>query len=146
VDGTLSLSIATERQIEIAAPSERVWTVIADVERWHEWTASITSIRLLDGPLAVGARAEVRQPKLPPLVWRVTALEPGRFFDWEVRSPGALTVGSHHVEPRGAGSLATLKLVQAGPIGWLVGRMMLNLTREYVSMEAAGLKKRSEGH
>ena len=140
----MSLSITTERQIEIAAPSERVWTVIADVERWHEWTPSITSIRLLDGSMAVGARAEVRQPKLPPLVWRVTALEPGRFFDWEVRSPGAHTVGSHRVEPRGSGSLATLSLVQSGPIGWLVGRMMLDLTREYVSMEAAGLKKRSE--
>jgi hypothetical protein len=94
--------------------------------------------------MAVGARAEVRQPKLPPLVWRVTALEAGRFFDWEVRSPGAQTVGSHRVEPRGGGSLATLSLVQSGPIGWLVGRMMLDLTREYVSMEAAGLKKRSE--
>lgn len=140
----MSLSITTERQVEIAAPSERVWTVIADVERWHEWTPSITSIRLLDGPIVLGARAEVRQPKLPPLVWRVTALEPGRFFDWEVRSPGAHTVGSHRVEPRGSGSLATLSLIQAGPIGWLVGRMMLDLTREYVSMEAAGLKKRSE--
>ena len=140
----MSLSITTERQIEVSAPFERVWTVIADVERWHEWTPSITSIRLLDGPLALGARAEVRQPKLPRLVWRVTALEPGRFFDWEVRSPGARTVGSHRVEPRGAGSLATLSLTQAGPIGWLVGRMMLDLTREYVSMEAAGLKKRAE--
>jgi len=140
----VSLSITTERQIEVSAPFERVWTVIADVERWHEWTPSITSIRLLDGPLALGARAEVRQPKLPRLVWRVTALEPGRFFDWEVRSPGARTVGSHRVEPRGAGSLATLSLTQAGPIGWLVGRMMLDLTREYVSMEAAGLKKRAE--
>jgi hypothetical protein len=94
--------------------------------------------------VAVGARAEVRQPKLPKLIWRVTALEQGRFFDWEVRSPGAHTVGSHRVEPRGAGSLATLELVQAGPLGWLVGRMMLDLTREYVSMEAAGLKKRAE--
>ncbi|HEX5031778.1 MAG TPA: SRPBCC family protein [Candidatus Eisenbacteria bacterium] len=141
----MSLSITTERQVEIAAPAERVWTIIADVEHWHEWTASITSIRLLDGPLAIGARAEVRQPKLPRLVWHVTALEQGRFFDWEVRSPGALTVGSHRVEPQGSGSLATLKLVQAGPIGWLVARMMLSLTREYVSMEAAGLKKRAEG-
>ena len=140
----MSLSITTERQVEIAAPSERVWTVIADVERWHEWTPSITSIRLLDGPMVVGARAVVRQPKLPRLVWRVTALEPGRFFDWEVRSPGAHTVGSHRVEPRGTGSLATLSLTQAGLIGWLVGTMMLDLTREYVSMEAAGLKKRAE--
>jgi uncharacterized membrane protein len=141
----VSLSITTERQIEIAAPSERVWPVIADVERWHEWTASISSIQLLGGPMGPGARALVRQPKLPPVVWQVTSWEPGRSFEWEARSPGSRVVGFHRVEPRGSGSLATLGVVQSGPVGWLVGRMILGLTRSYVAMEAAGLKRRVEG-
>ena len=39
---------------------DRVWAVMSDIERWHEWTASITGIQKLEpGPLAVGLRARV---------------------------------------------------------------------------------------
>jgi uncharacterized protein YndB with AHSA1/START domain len=145
VDGPVSLSLITEQKVDIAAPSERVWTVMADVERWHEWTASISSIQLLDGPMGPSARALVRQPRLPAVIWQVTSWEPGRSFEWEARSPGSRVVGFHRVEPRGLGSLATLGVVQSGPLGWLVGRMIAGLTRSYVAMEAAGLKARVEG-
>ena len=92
---------------EVAAPPDRVWAVIRDVEKWHEWTASITSIELLDGrPLAVGSRARVRQPKLPVAVWQVTEMEEGRSFRWETRGPGFVATGIHAVAPSGGGSVA----------------------------------------
>jgi uncharacterized protein YndB with AHSA1/START domain len=37
-----------ERIIDIDAPPERVWTVMTEVERWPEWTASVTGVALLD--------------------------------------------------------------------------------------------------
>ena len=68
-----------EVSTSISAPAERVWATIIDVERWHEWTASITGAEKLEpGELKVGSKVRVKQPKLPPTVWTVTSLEPGR--------------------------------------------------------------------
>jgi uncharacterized membrane protein len=136
----------TEQTIDIDAPPERVWSVMSDVQRWHEWTASITSVELLDGAtaLAMGARARIRQPKLPTVVWRVTALESGRFFEWLTTSPGAHTLAGHAVRPHGAGSTVRLFIDQTGPVGSLIAFLYKGLTRRYIQMEIEGLKRRSE--
>src|SRR3712207_4077807 len=91
-------------RIDIAAAPGDVWTVMLDVERWREWTPTITSIeRLEGGPFRVGSRARVRQPKLPTAVWTVTVLEPGRYFEWRNVSPGLRSVAGHRAEPIAGG-------------------------------------------
>lgn len=132
--------------IDIAAPPDRVWSVIADVERWPEWTPSVRSITLLQpGPLVVGSRARILQPRLPPAVWQVTALEDGRSFTWMSASPGVRVVATHGVDAAGPGSRASLTLRFAGLLGPLVGWMARGMTERYLALEAEGLRRRSIG-
>jgi hypothetical protein len=135
------------RAIEIAAPPDRVWAVMKDAERWHEWTASVTSIRIVGGgPLRAGARAWVRQPKFPPALWYATEVDDaGRSFTWVSRAPGMLVTARHSVEERGSGSRGVLSLRYEGLLGPLFARLTRGITERYLDLEANGLKKRSEG-
>ncbi len=134
-----------ETSIEIEAPAGRVYAIMVDVERWHEWTASIKGISLLDGTFVVGSRAKVRQPKLPTATWTVTALEPGRGFTWEAGSPGFRSVGEHYVTELAPGRCtARLAIRSTGFLAKLFGGRVRRITARYVRMEAAGLKARAE--
>ena len=130
---------------DIDRPPERVWQVMSDPERWHEWTPSITSIRFFGGgPLAIGKRALGRQPKLPPAIWTVTALDAGRRFSWESVGPGLRVVGHHAVEPTATGSRVSLAIEIHGILGGIWGRLTRGITERYLAFEAEGLKRRSE--
>lgn len=136
-----SFSIA----IDIAAPPDRVWQVMSDVDRWHEWTKSVTSITRKDGgAFAVGTRAVIRQPKFPPALWKITAIDPGRSFEWTSVAPGVRVVARHGTQPVAAGTRATLSLQYYGLFGGLIARLTKGITERYLAMEANGLKARSE--
>ncbi|MGE5696493.1 MAG: SRPBCC family protein [Candidatus Sericytochromatia bacterium] len=136
----------TESSVEIAAPASVVWNVFSDVERWPEWTASVTALVGLEGPgLAVGKRFEIKQPRLPRLVWEVTEVLPGSSWTWIQRSPGGSTIARHDVvATTGDRTLVHQRLEQRGPIGGLIGRLMRGTTKRYLELEAQGLKARSE--
>jgi uncharacterized membrane protein len=136
----------TEDSIEIAAPPELVWQVFSDVERWPEWTASVTSLVGLDhAALAVGRRFAIKQPGMPQLVWQVTDLEPGSSWTWVQRSPGGLVTARHYVNAAPGGrTLVRQELDQSGVLGALTGRLMVKKTKRFLALEAQGLKARSE--
>ena len=135
-----------KRVVDIAAPAEQVWAAMADVERWPEWTASVTSVERLERePFGVGSRARIRQPRLPVAIWTVTALEAGRFFEWQSAVPGLLSVGRHRVDPAGDdASRVTLSLSWSGPLAPVIRLLFGNLSRRYVEMEGQGLKRHCE--
>jgi uncharacterized membrane protein len=140
----MKFSITTE----VDAPAEVVFAVLAEVERWPEWTSTVTRVERLGeagAPLAPGDRLRIVQPKVPPAEWTVTALEQGRGFRLVSRSPGATVEADHRAEPTGAGSSrVTLTVTFTGFLGRAIGWLMRGLNQRYLAEEAAGLKRRSE--
>ena len=131
--------------IGIDVPAGRVWQVMIDTDRWHEWTPSVNSIKRLDtGPLVVGSRLVIRQPKFPPARWSITAFDAGLSFTWMSSGPGIRVVAQHCVKPTGNGSQASLSLDFQGVFGSVFGRMTKSITERYLDFEARGLKARSE--
>jgi uncharacterized membrane protein len=131
--------------VTIDAPPETVFAVLCDVERWPEWTPTMTSVQRLDqGPFGVGSSAQVRQPKLLPAVWKVTELEAQRNFTWVARTPGLRMKAGHLVERQGAGSRVQLSFELSGLMARVVSRLYGGLIEQYVNTESQKLKQRSE--
>jgi len=132
--------------VAIVAPPSRVWDVLVHVEQWPEWTPTVAAVERLDtGPLAVGSRTRILQPRLRPAVWQVTELDQAKgVFVWIAHSPGITVTGGHYIHPTPLGSHATLTIEFSGLLAPLVRLKIGKLTRQYVQTEAESLKQRSE--
>jgi hypothetical protein len=132
--------------IGINASEDRVWSVLTDVERWREWTASMTSvIRVDSGPLVVGSKARIKQPRLGTLVWTVTELSPRRSFVWEAKRPGLTLVAGHHIDIAGPSSVnLTLSVELRGLVAGVFEPLGKRTVRRSIQLEAEGHKRRAE--
>lgn len=129
--------------IDIAASPARVWEVMFDVEQWPTWTSSVRSIKRLDpGPLIVGSRVRIQQPKFPPALWKITEIVPGSHFSWRSGPPGMWILATHTIIPTPTGCRVTLVLHYHGLLGNLLAGMTRTITRQYLELEANGLKAR----
>lgn len=135
-----------EHTIDIAAPVDAIWRVLADIEHWPDWTPTMTSIEALDPlPLRVGLRARVTQPGLRPAVLTVTAVEEGRRFLWGTKQPGLAFNGDHVITSSPGGSRVRLLAEFTGLLAPVVGAIYGKKVRAYVTTEAESLKARVEG-
>jgi uncharacterized membrane protein len=131
--------------VDIAAPAQRIFQTLCDVERWPEWTATMKSVQRLDhGPFKTGSRARVVQPKLRPSIWQVSSMDEDRNFNWASATPGLRMEAGHTVETAGEGCRVTLTFALFGLLSPLAGLMYGGLIAEYVNTEARGLKRRCE--
>ena len=126
----------------IEASREQVWNVLSAVEAWPTWTLTMKSVRLLDGsPGTVGARYEVRQPRLAKAVFTVDRWSPHQSFLWSSKASGVHTSADHVlVEDSPTRTNVTLSLEMRGALAPLVWLLAGGLVRRYVNTEAASLK------
>jgi uncharacterized membrane protein len=130
---------------EIDASPEAVWAVLSDVEHMPDWTSSMTSVSIIDGPNPpdVGTQVRIEQPKMPLAVWLIDEWDAPRHFAWISEAPGVTTQAEHLVEPLPGGrSRVTLAITQTGGLAWLLGGLTMGRTRQYVDTELAGLRAR----
>jgi carbon monoxide dehydrogenase subunit G len=135
-----------EVAVDIRAPHSRVWGVLVDVERWAEWTPTVTSVARQDeGPLRVGSRTRVVQPKLKPAIWKVTELDESRgVFVWVSRSSGIVVTAGHFLEEIPIGTRAKLTVDFSGLLVPLIRMLIGKATQHYVETEVRGLKQHCE--
>jgi uncharacterized membrane protein len=125
------------------ATAESVWEKMTDIERWPSLTPYVTAARRLDeGPLRLGSRARLKQPRMPEMTWEVTELSPRARFSWQARSPGVTTLGRHVLVPEGDGRVrVVLEIEHRGPLARPVSALTRRRTRRYMQAEAAGLTR-----
>jgi len=138
---------SVEQEFHVEAPPTAVWRVMADVERWPEWTPSIRRARWLDGAtLTKGSRARLRIAGSPvESTWTVTSFKAERSFTWESRvMPGVVTVADHELTPADGGTRVVLRVTFTGPLAPVVAPMLMPVSRRNVRLEAEGLKRTAE--
>jgi Polyketide cyclase / dehydrase and lipid transport len=122
-----------------------VWRLTVDLEGWPAITPTVTRLaRLDDGPLGVGSRARLKQPRQPEAVWTVTHLEPGRRFTWQTTRLGLTMIGSHLLDAAGGGCRNTLTLDVQGAGAALFGRLAGRRIGDAIAAENAGFRARAE--
>jgi hypothetical protein len=137
--------MTVEDAIYIEALPDVVWAVTVDVERWPEWTPTVTAlVRVDDGPFGLGSTARIKQPGQPASEWTVTEFVPGRRFVWATRRPGLRMRASHEVEAADSGTSSVLRVEIEGVMGVLFWPLLRGAVRRALSQENRGLKARCE--
>jgi carbon monoxide dehydrogenase subunit G len=125
----------------IDAPADVVWHAVRDVERWSEWTPTVTEIRVHGGgELRLRSVATVRQPKQPAREWTVTELT-DRSFTWTSKGPGLRFSADHTVRIDGSATTVELTFSVAGPLAPVARLLAGKAIRWAVDTEAALLKQ-----
>jgi hypothetical protein len=132
--------------VEIRVSPARIWPVLLDVEHWPEWTTSVTRAQRMDiGPLTLGSRTRLWQPRLMSAVWCVTSLDHRTYnFTWASHAFGVKIIGRHQIVPVKGHSRVILTLSYTGLLGAILSRVYRDLTWDYLSREGNGLRKRCE--
>ena len=134
-------------EIDIAARPEVVWDVLADIEGWPRWNASIASAEL-DGELAPGSTFRWKAGP-GTITSTLRHVDPPRELGWTGTTFGIKAVHVHRLEQRGDSTRVTSEESWAGlPVRLLRGRMQKTLQKaldEGLALLKAEAQRRTGG-
>jgi carbon monoxide dehydrogenase subunit G len=130
--------------VDVAAPAERVWSLVEDVEAWPTWTPTMTSVELQGPRLEPGVPVKVQQPGHRPDVYTVLTVSDHRFL-WAARKTGFRQWADHRVTRIDADHCRVdLAFGVDGVLAPVVGPFARRLVVRLVDTEAASLKSAAE--
>lgn len=134
-----------ESTLDIRAPVEKVWALTEDIEAWPSMTPTITSVERLDhGPIDVGSRARIKQPRQRPAVWTVTRFDRPQLFEWATKIGPVTMTAAHRLEETAEGCRNIVSIELSGFGSGLLGRLVGRRVREAIETENRGFKQRAE--
>lgn len=141
----LNPDLKIKNSINIDAPQNVVWAVTEDIERWAEWTPTVTTVRVLgNGPFGLGSKVRIKQPGQPESEWIVTEYAAGESFTWKTRRPGLRMAATHQIKKNGDGTLNILRIEASGILAVLFWPLLRPAVRYALLKENQGLKARCE--
>ena len=112
-------------KIEVAAPPEVVWDVIADFPAWPDWNPEVKSISI-EGPVAEGTR--FRWKAATTITSTLREVERPGAIGWTGKAFGLAAVHVWRLDPRNGGTLLRTEESWEGPLPRLLrGRMQRTL-------------------
>ncbi len=118
-------------QVKIAAPNDRVWSIITDFENCARTISGIKEIKVLNRPdngivgLKWQETREMFGKDATETMW-ITDAEDGRFYQTRAENHGAIYVSRMSVEPEGDGCVLTMSF--NGSAQTIFARVMMALT------------------
>jgi hypothetical protein len=133
-----------EAEATIAAPPERIWSILTDAPAYPEWDNGV--IRL-EGTVAAGEKLEITSALDPKRAHpiKVTEFEPARRMAWTGGMPLGLFKGVRTFTLTPDGSATDFKMREefTGPMLPLIWRSLPDFGPAFVQF-ARGLKARAE--
>jgi uncharacterized protein YndB with AHSA1/START domain len=129
-------------EIEIAAPPEIVWDVIADFDSWPEWNPEVKSMSI-GGPVAEGTR--FRWSAGPGTITStLQRVERPNLIVWTGKTLGIDAVHVWRFEPRDSGTLVRTEESWAGLLPRLLRGRMQKALQESLDNGLPRLKAEAE--
>ena len=137
-----SAPAVAEAELQVGAPPEVVWDVMADVDRWPEWNPDVKEA-MLEGALAPGSTFRWKAGP-GTITSTLREVEPPTAIGWSGRTMGISALHVWRLEPRGEGTLVRTEESWNGlPVRVLRGRMQRTL-QQAVDAGLRALKAEAE--
>jgi len=132
-----------EASIDIDVLPEVVFTIYAEVNKWHEWDPD-TLASHIDGPFQVGVTGWLRPTHGREVAMRLTNVEENRCFTVDAAIPLCVLRFGHELQPMPAGVRVTHRVSFHGPLAFLFRALIGGQVRRGLPLTMASLKRTAE--